>query len=211
MHIEYQINEDDFVSAGRLFIKTRRATNFYRRVVVPALWVVFGFSGYVIIRFARAWNPVLLLLVIPVLFPAFRLLIPWQLRRNYRKAPILHSPRTLDVDNNELHFASSFADTKTTWEPYIRFVENDRTFILVQQGNLQYFPLPKRELTPNKSPNSAPYSRPTSPTTNPHNLPPPTPCNKCLRKIDTGGRGVVYLASSTFSGGLSCCFVATSG
>ncbi len=146
MRIEYQINEDDYVSAGRLFLKTRRAKNFYRRFVAPALWVVIALSVLIILWSTQKWDPVLLLLFIPALIPACRLLIPWQLRRNFRKTPILHTPRTLDIDGNELHFVSSFSDTKTTWEPYIRFAEDDRTFILVQQGNLLYFPIPKREL-----------------------------------------------------------------
>jgi hypothetical protein len=150
MHVEYQISEDDYVSAGQLFLKTRRRSSFYRRFVVPALWSVIIVSTIITVSVSEDWTAglIICLVLLLVLVQLCRILIPWQLRRTYRKAPIYHVRRSLDIGEGTLHFSAPSSDSTTSWEPFIGFAENDRTFILVQQGNSVYYPISKGELTP---------------------------------------------------------------
>jgi YcxB-like protein len=56
----------------------------------------------------------------------------------------------MDLDTKQIHMRSSFSESTMTWEPFIRFAENPKAFILVQQGDLMFHPIPKRELTPDQ-------------------------------------------------------------
>ena len=73
--------------------------------------------------------------------------VGWQYRRQYRKLPALHGPRSLEADENGLHLVSSHADSRFSWQVLERSAENDRVFILVQQGGRIFFPIAKRQLT----------------------------------------------------------------
>jgi hypothetical protein len=148
MRIEFQISEDDYVSSGKLFLKARRKGSSYRRIVAPALWIVTGLSTAIVVWSSQSWTQGLPIILVFIFVFAFRLCVPWQLRRYYRKLPILHTSRTLIIDDASLQTTTSVSDSKTTWEPYIWYAENDKMFILAQQGNRIYYPISKHELTP---------------------------------------------------------------
>jgi hypothetical protein len=61
---------------------------------------------------------------------------------------MLQDRRTLEIDNTSLHFTSASSDGRTSWQAYIKFAESNETFILFQQGNQIFIPIPKRELSP---------------------------------------------------------------
>src|SRR5579871_1394260 len=148
MQIQYQISEDDYVSAGKLAMRKRSKLAAYQLYFWSALGVLIIAAGVIAAIGKSSFSgmlPVLLWGSILLLLP---LLWGYQFRRVYRKAPLLRDPRTLDIDDNALHFATANSEGRTTWEAYIKFAENESVFILFQQGNQIFVPIPKRELAP---------------------------------------------------------------
>ena len=147
MQIQYSINENDFVSAGKLAMRSRSRFAIYRQYLVPsfgALIIAASVPGAIMSgNFVGLW----ISLVWGSVFACVPLLSGYQLRRAYRKTPLLHDRRTLEIDGTTLHFTSASSESRTTWTPYIKFAENSETFIAFQQGNQIFIPIPKRELT----------------------------------------------------------------
>jgi YcxB-like protein len=150
MHIEYQINEDDFASAGRLAVQAKSRWAGIQRyflagfgVLLIVCGVITGIIGH---AFSALWGSLLwgaILLGISVLYGFYG----YQFRRIYRKSPLLTERRTLDVDEHNLQFKAASSEGRTTWEAYIKYAENKDTFIIFQQGNQIFIPIPKRDLT----------------------------------------------------------------
>jgi hypothetical protein len=150
MHIEYQISEDDFVSASRLAQRTRNLFARAQTYFFPAIGFVIIASGIISLF---TGGPIKVLWPI-ILWGCFILCIPllnkFQIRRIYRKTPLLQDRRTLDLDSSALRFATHNSDSRAPWETYTRFAENEETFILFQQGERIFIPIPKHELSPSQ-------------------------------------------------------------
>ena len=138
MHIEYQITEDDFASAGRLAVQTKSKFAAIQRYGVIAAISQQALSG---LWAGLIWGS--LLLGIAVLYGFYG----YQFRRVYRKAPLLSDRRSPDVDDRALHFKTANSEGRSPWEAHIKFAEDENTFILFQQDNQIFIPIPKRELT----------------------------------------------------------------
>jgi hypothetical protein len=150
MRIEYQISEDDFVSAGKLALRSRTRMSIVRVYFLPAVGALLIAVGIVLGltsgKFASQipivfWGSALL---------GLTMLRGYGFRRVYRKAPLLREPRALDTDDNFLRFTAANSDSCSPWQSYIGFAENEYTFILFQQGNQIFVPIPKRELSPSQ-------------------------------------------------------------
>jgi hypothetical protein len=150
MRIEYQITEDDFASAGRLAVQTKSKFAAMQRYVLVLLGALVIGCGIIVAiadsAFSGLWAPLIwgsILLGIAVLYGFYG----YQFRRVYRKAPLLRERRTLDVDDHNFQFKTATSESRVPWDAYIKFAENKDTFILFQQGNQIFVPIPKRELT----------------------------------------------------------------
>jgi len=150
MHIEYQITEDDFASAGRLAVQTKSKFAAMQRYVLVVLGALVIACGIIAAMAEQAlsglWAPLFwgsILLAIAVLYGFYG----YQFRRVYRKAPLLRERRTLDIDDHTIQFKTASSESRTAWDAYIKFAENKDTFILFQQGNQIFVPIPKRDLT----------------------------------------------------------------
>jgi hypothetical protein len=150
VHIEYQITEDDFAAAGRLAVQTKSRFAAGQRYILAILSVLLISSGVIVAITAQSlaglWAPLIwgtILLGIAVLYGYYG----YQFRRIYRKSPLLRERRTLDVDDHNLQFKAATSEGRTTWEAYIKYAENKDTFIIFQQGNQIFVPIPKRDLT----------------------------------------------------------------
>jgi len=89
------------------------------------------------------WPGVILPLVI-FLLPFW---ISYQTRKQYKKLTVLHERRTLSVNETGTHFKSQSIDANVAWPNYVDYLEDKRTFALMQQGSQIFVPIPKRELT----------------------------------------------------------------
>jgi hypothetical protein len=147
MHIEYQISEDDFISTAKLAIRKRSRYAFVRVYIIRVFGAILIASALVLYilsrQIATVW-PIalwgLLVLCAPILWT-------YQFHKQYRKMPMLHGRRSLDIDETGTHFITPEVDSRISWESFIHFAENDDSFVLFQQGSRIFIPIPKRELT----------------------------------------------------------------
>ncbi len=144
MTFTYQIDESDFVSAGKLLLSSRKPA-WWRRVFVAVSILLLAASGSTFF-YLRQFALAALCCALILLYAARPLLIAWQYRRQFRKIPALHDSRTLTADENGVHIVSALTDGRFAWQILDRFAENERTFILVQQGGRVFFPISKRQM-----------------------------------------------------------------
>src|SRR5579871_4231480 len=105
MQIQYQISEDDYVSAGKLAMRKCLKLAAYQLYFWSALGVLIIAAGVIAAIGKSSFSgmlPVLLWGSILLLLP---LLWCYLFRRFYHKAPFLRDPRSLDIDDNALHFS----------------------------------------------------------------------------------------------------------
>jgi hypothetical protein len=148
MHIEYQISEDDYVSACKLGMHKRTKSTIISMYVLPACGVFLVTCCLIEAIIRHHFLTVIAPLIWGLLLSCIPLVWIYQFRKAYRKTPLLQVPRTLEIDDSSLHFTTSDSESRSPWQFFLSFSENDRTFILFQQGNQIFFPIPKRELTP---------------------------------------------------------------
>ena len=146
MTFNYQLDEADFVSGGFLKQATLRTAVLRRVVIVGCFLILLGAFCLFVFDGERMLAAVYagLVLFVTALYP----LRIWQYRRQFRKIPALHLPHTLEADEEGVRIFSSLTDGRFSWQLLDRFAENDRAFILVQQGGRVFFPISKRGLTP---------------------------------------------------------------
>jgi hypothetical protein len=147
MHIEYQISEGDFVSAARLAMRTRSKWSMYSMYALRGFGALLIASSVVPMIKANSVTPGLATLFWGSFLVCMPLVWNYQFRKQYRKNSLLHDRRSLEVDDTQLHFKTSTSEGSSTWSSYTKFAENDLTFIVFQQGNQIFVPLPKRELS----------------------------------------------------------------
>ena len=147
LHIEYQISEDDFVAAGRLVLRHRSKWRAYLQIP----FMVLGATMVVFSAFAFGWGQTFSGGAC-LLYGTFLLCLPLlrtrALRRTYRKRPSTGKPLCLEISDSEVHLMSPDMDSRTSWALYDGYLENDSSFVLLQQGRLHFIPIPKGQLAP---------------------------------------------------------------
>jgi hypothetical protein len=149
MHIEYEISQQDYVSAallairkGRIFTKLR----YYYFCVFATLWLMTSLTAA---RAGGHWNITAIaagLAIIP-----FMAMILWIARikfgREFKKNASVHGVHQLDATESGIRIANSESETRSTWKVYSKFAENSGVFILFDQGKKTFIPIPKAALT----------------------------------------------------------------
>jgi len=146
LHIEYQLNEDDFVAAAKLMLRKRRRAFFFL-LLIPIMGAgMVAFSVLLLTTRSPGWGAFNLLY--GALLLSYPLLRTRSIRRQYRKRPLLSKPFCMEADATEVHIISPDLDQRSSWAVYESFAENETSFLLIQQGRLQFVPIPKRCLDP---------------------------------------------------------------
>jgi YcxB-like protein len=151
MHIEYRVNERDFLAASKLALRKRSswsALDYY----FPHIFCVVWLAGSVI---PSPFNNYLkddidLLLTLGV-FPIFMGLLVLRrsgMKKEYIKQKNLHLHQALDLDAMGLRLVTTAGTTRTSWDIYSRFVEDKDSFVLFQRADHGIFPIPKDHLSP---------------------------------------------------------------
>lgn len=144
MHIEYRVNEGDFVSASTLALRKRSswsALDYY----FPHIFCVLWLAGNVVLT----QGDIDLLLTLGV-FPIFMGLIVLRRRRlkqDYVKMKTLHLHQALDLDSNGLRMTTTAGVARSSWDMYSKFVEDKSSFILFHKLDHGIVPIPKEQLT----------------------------------------------------------------
>ncbi len=150
MHIEYQISQQDYVSAailairkGRIFTKIR----YYYFCVFSTLWLMTALGAS---RSGGHWNVAAILAGVAII--PFMAAILWIARikfgREFQKNANLHGVHQLDVAESGMRIAHSESETRSTWKVYSKFAENSRVFILFGPEKRTFIPIPKSAMNP---------------------------------------------------------------
>lgn len=147
MHIDYEINEQDYVAAQSLALKKMRPS--MGRFLAFAPW--FGLFLLVFIVqavFKRGFSTNF----IPGLsVPLFCLVLPItsrrSIRKSYAKSSNMHGPLTLDADEDGLSFRGQTFASEVSWDHFASFYEDKKTFVISQRGQTVFNILPKRCLS----------------------------------------------------------------
>ena len=149
MHIEYRISEHDYRSAATLAQRkgsNMSALDHYFPYIFSVAWVIAGFipsatgsSGDMDLVFELGVFPVLL---------GFLWKRRGRIRKEYEKASGLHLLHALDLDASGLRLVTTVGTTRTGWQMYTKFAENEAVFILFKEGNAGFFPIVKAFQTP---------------------------------------------------------------
>lgn len=148
MHIEYRVDERDFVSASTLALRKRSswsALDYY----FPHIFCVLWLSGNVIQSYIHPDMEIDLLLTLGV-FPIFMGLVVLRRRRlkqDYKKFKDLHLHQVLDLDRSGLRLTTTAGVTRSSWEMYTKWVEDKSSFILFHTNDHRIVPIPKHHLT----------------------------------------------------------------
>jgi hypothetical protein len=145
MHIEYQVSQQDYVSAALLAIRKGRIVTklrYYYFCVFATLWLVTALTAA---RSGGHWNIAAIasgLAIIP-----FMAVILWIARikfgREFQKNANVHGVHQLDATESGIRIANKESETRSTWKIYSKFAENSRVFILLNQGKKSFIPIPK--------------------------------------------------------------------
>src|ERR1051326_7465788 len=149
MQIEYEMSEQDFLAAQKLAMKNlpKRTTRLMFRLL--PFWGVFIFIAVAWPVFQRGftWKTEMLVpLAFGVLALASPLLMKRALQKAYRKNRSLQGKRTLVMNENGLDLSGATFSAQLNWQHFIRFVEDDKSFLLYQSSQVFHI-IPKRELT----------------------------------------------------------------
>jgi hypothetical protein len=150
MHIEYQISQQDYVSAailairkGRIFSKLR----YYYFCVFTTLWLVTAMGAA---RSGGHWNTAAILTGLTII--PFMAGILWIARvrfgREFQKNANLHGVHQLDATESGMRIAHTESETRSTWKIYSKFAENSHVFILFDQGRKSFIAIPKSAMSP---------------------------------------------------------------
>ena len=147
MHIEYRVNQRDYVSAAMLALKKRSnwsLLEYYLPHAFAMLWIGIAISSGRV-DLSNSNDLVFTLGVLPVML-GFLLLRRTRVQRDYmrvRQYQLLHE---LDLDANGLRLATSAGVFRMSWDLYSRWAESKSVFILFQNNEHDFFPIAKEHL-----------------------------------------------------------------
>ncbi len=148
MQIEYSISEGDYVTACKLAMRKRSRLTNILLYFVPALGIVLMATTVIALFGGVRWSSVASLFILGLFWLCLpTLLYPFQIRRAYKKAPVLKERRTHTLEHEFVSISSGSLESRTGWNFYCGYAENEKTFLVFQQGNQIFIPLPKRELS----------------------------------------------------------------
>jgi hypothetical protein len=151
MHIEYRINERDFRSAATLANRKRSnlsALEHFWPYIFCLVWIMIGWlpgggnldpSNSDDLYFELGGLPIFLVLLY---------MRRVQLKREYVKASNFRLLHALDLDANGLRLVTSVGTSRSSWELYEKYAENDDVFILYELGKHTFMPISKSHLVP---------------------------------------------------------------
>jgi hypothetical protein len=147
MHIDYSINEQDFVRAQRLAMK--RSPQFVTRwmfSVIPGFGAVLLAIMIFLVatRGLKSNMPGLVVAVTLLLFP---LITKRNIHRAYKVSTNIRGTLSVEADRDGVSFQGPTFSSRLAWGHYSRFLEDNHTFLLFQNPKI-FNVVPKRGLTP---------------------------------------------------------------
>ncbi len=138
MKAHYRISEDDCVQAMRLHGKMTFRRLMCEALIVGALLVLSFFASQQV-RYLLFCG-----LAGALLFSAlvFYVIVPWQVRRHYRKYKAIQAELTVQLCEDGVRFASPDGEGIITWQNILKWRHNDR-YLLIYLAPRLYNLVPK--------------------------------------------------------------------
>jgi len=148
MHIEYRVSQSDYVSATTLANRKRSnmsALEHFWPYIFCIVWIAIGWlpgGGNDLdnpddLYFELGGIPIFLI---------FLWIRRRQVKGEYRKLSQYRLLHALDLDTNGLRLATSVGLTRSSWDIYEKYAENDDVFILYEKGKHTFVPISKSHL-----------------------------------------------------------------
>lgn len=149
MHIEFRISERDFRDASMLAIRKRSRMSRFDYYLPYGFTVIWLFASAIPSPMnhylADGIDLLMTLGVVPILM-GFLMLRRKATRVEYQKLRQFHLLQELDLDGMGLRLTTSAGIARSAWQVYTKFAEDKDSFILFEQGNHKFLPIPKSYL-----------------------------------------------------------------
>lgn len=150
MHIEYRINEADYRSAAELAMRRRSnmsSLDYFLPYIFSIIWVAAALiTGAADDGFSDSADIIFVFGAVPVLIGLL-----WRRRKvfasDFLRLSVLHPLQILNLDTSSITRGIGKEAIKTPWNFYTKFAENQRVFILYQEGSHHFLPIVKSHLT----------------------------------------------------------------
>jgi hypothetical protein len=148
MHIEYRITDKDYRSAAMLAMRKRSSMSAFE-YYGPHLFAILWLAVILIPAYLHPDQDLDLLLtlgIVPVIM-GFIAMRRKRFKVEYKKLKMFHLLQVLDLDTNGLRLVTTAGTSRSAWNVYDRFAEDQKSFILFVAGSTAIMPIPKSELT----------------------------------------------------------------
>jgi hypothetical protein len=150
MHIEYRINEADYRSAAELAMRRRSnmsSLDYFLPYIFSIVWVAAALiTGAADDGFSDSSDLIFVFGAVPVLIGLL-----WRRRKvfgaDFLRMSVLHPLQILNLDTTAITRGIGKEAIKTPWSFYTKFAENQKVFILYQEGSHHFLPVVKSHLT----------------------------------------------------------------
>ncbi|HEX3570605.1 MAG TPA: hypothetical protein VHU44_07265 [Acidobacteriaceae bacterium] len=150
MHIEYRINEADYRSAAELAMRRRSnlsSLDYFLPYIFSIVWVAAALiTGAADDGFSDSSDLIFVFGAVPVLIGLL-----WRRRKvfgaDFLRMSVLHPLQILNLDTTAITRGIGKEAIKTPWSFYTKFAENQKVFILYQEGSHHFLPIVKSHLT----------------------------------------------------------------
>ena len=150
MHIEYRVNESEFVSGSMLALRKRStwsALDYYFPHIFCVLWLAGSVIPSPFNNYLQDQIDLLLTLGVFPIFMGLIVLRRRRLKQYYKKMKNLQLHQVLDLDGTGLRLTTTTGVSRSSWDIYSKFVEDKTSFVLYQKSDHGLLIIPKDYLT----------------------------------------------------------------
>ena len=150
MHIEYRISEADYRSAAELAMRKRSnvsSLEYFLPYIFSIVWVAAALiTGAADDNFSDSSDLIFVFGAIPELVGLL-----WRRRKvfigDYLRMSVLHPLQIITLDTTGVTRGQGKEAIMAPWTFYTKYAENQRVFILYQEGSHHFLPIVKSHLT----------------------------------------------------------------
>ena len=150
MLIEYRINEAEYRSAAELAMRKRSSMSsleYFLPYIFSIVWLAAALiTGAADDGFSDSADLIFVFGAVPVLVGLL-----WRRRKafigEYKRMSLFHPLQILNLDTTAVIRGQGKEAIKTPWTFYTKFAENNKVFILYQEGSHHFLPIVKSHLT----------------------------------------------------------------
>ena len=143
MSIKFHITPEDYVAAGLLNVQITQRSKIIHYIIDPTFVILGLIAWYFERHIITAWliGAVIISNLLPLLFR--NLLLPWLLKRDYKKYNKIKKPTSIILNNGGIKFESEDEFGTLEWNDIYKWRKNSK-YILIYLSPQLYHLVPKR-------------------------------------------------------------------